>query len=76
MAAAEAGSTSLPHSNVEINTLTASALTPTAAMTALLRGPDGATGSVATNADNGSLEALGVRATGDDESSGSPGCEL
>lgn len=31
-----------------------------AAMTALLRGPDNATGSAAADADNGSLEALGI----------------
>ena len=31
-----------------------------AAMTALLRGPDGAIGSADTNADNGSLEAFGI----------------
>jgi cytoskeletal protein CcmA (bactofilin family) len=33
---------------------------PSAAMTALLRGPDNLTGSMATDADNGSLEAFGL----------------
>jgi len=34
--------------------------TPSAAVTALLQGPDGATGTAATDADNGSLENLGI----------------
>jgi len=34
--------------------------TPSAAMSSLLRGPDNQSGSTATDADNGSLEALGV----------------
>ena len=34
--------------------------TPGAAVTALLRGPDGAAGNAAADADNGSLEALGI----------------
>ena len=34
--------------------------TPAAAVTSLLLGPDGLSGTVATDADNGSLEALGI----------------
>jgi hypothetical protein len=34
--------------------------TPSAAMSALLRGPDNQSGTTATNADNGSLEAFGI----------------
>jgi len=36
---------------------------PSAAITAMLKGPDGLTGTTATNADNGSLENLGADAT-------------